>query len=414
MSFKDDVFWGLAPTDNSEFLWVSHQSSSRVFRIRQPLSSTPVVDIVLGQVNGTDTDCNRGAPQISGATPNTLCLPTALSLDNSGNLWVADHLAEAGGNRRELVFNKSLFPTTNTTTIFAPNASRIFSNVGIWGPIFTPDGKMIVGFDPWDGFNPRNGRFVAVYNNPDTMTSFSTPDMYFNDYYSTPYALAMDSEHNVYISDLNRGRLLIYKDPLNYLKVTPTGGISPTPTPIIQSITPTSAPTLSPSLTKTPTPLPTNTPFPPTPTPTSTPINYVRIPYSLDELTGGSTINQWKNTLIYIKQNMNLNQLGFYNTGPSAKYEVRNSDRTGTIGTLVSSGNFRSTPNSANYYYQETNINFSNKKYYLIRVYPTTGTYYLGSTSKSYAALSFLKRSNGASKAQTTGSFQWRLRFTLK
>jgi len=157
-------------------------------------------------------------------------------------------------------------------------------------------------------------------------------------------------------------------------------------------------------------PTPTNPP----PTPTPVPVNYVRLPYSLSELSSGTTVNQWKGTLIYIKKNMNLNQIGFYNTGASAKYEVRNSESGGSIGTLVSSGNFKSTANSSGYYYQDTNINLSSGRYYLIRVYPTTGRYYYGSTSTYYSELSFLRRGNGTSKAATTGAFQLRLRFTLR
>jgi len=260
LTFVDDTFWGLHPTDNSEFLWVSQPSASRVFRIRSPLSATPVVDVILGQSNGSDKLCNRGQPSMSGATANSLCYPSSLSVDNLGNLWVSDHVTEAGGNRRLLVFNKALFPTTNTTPIFAPNASKIFANIGVWGPVFESDGKMIVGFDPWDGFNPRHGRFLAVYNSPQTLTSLSTPDAYFNDYYSTPYAVAIDDQHNVYSTDLNRGRLLIYKNPLGYAVTQPTNSpVPPTSTP-----TPSNSPLATPTPTRTPTPTVTLSPTPST------------------------------------------------------------------------------------------------------------------------------------------------------
>jgi len=156
----------------------------------------------------------------------------------------------------------------------------------------------------------------------------------------------------------------------------------------------------------------TPTPAPPTPTPA--PTNYVRIPYSSIELSSGTTVNQWKNTLIYIKKNMNLNQVGFYNTGSGASYEIRTSNSGGSFGSVVNSGSLNSSPNSSGYYYRDISTNLNAGTYYVVRVYPTTGRYYYGSVSVSYSELSFLRRGNGSSQPTTTGSFQLRLRFTLR
>ncbi len=306
----DNVFWGVQPTDNSEFLWASQAGASRVFRIRDPLSNNPVVDVILGQLNGTDVQCNRGGAPVTGATDSTLCLPTALSFDNSNNLYVSDNLTEAGGNRRLLVFNNSLFPTSNPSVIYAPSASKVFSSVAVWGPAFESNGAMIVGFDPWYWGNPRGGRFVGVYNNPNSLTSLANPDMYFNDFSSTAFSLTVDNEHNVYIGDLNRGRVHVYKNPLNIGAVTPTSAASPTPTPTIPVVSPTPTPTKVPNPTATNTPIPTVIPSP-TPTTNAGPITFSNIT-SFNILSAQASIS-WKTSqpgttqVVYGTSSSNLN-----------------------------------------------------------------------------------------------------------
>lgn len=150
---------GLAPTSNSEFLWVSHTTTHRVFRIRDPLTN-PVVDVVLGQKNYADQYCNQdpnhpantnawysvsgaGYPY-PGAGTDTLCYPGAVTLDKEGNLFVSDHSLEIAGNKRLLAFSKDLFPTDNTEVIYAPSATKIFHNVATFEPAFDSQNRMVI------------------------------------------------------------------------------------------------------------------------------------------------------------------------------------------------------------------------------------------------------------------------------
>ena len=330
LSYFDNVSWGIQPTTNSEFLWVSQARGNRVYRIRDPLSAAPVVDVILGQINGTDVLCNRGGAEVSGATPSTLCYPTSLSFDNSNNLYVSDHLTEVQGNRRLLVFNASLFPTSNPSVIYAPDASKIFTSVATWGPVFETDGTMIVGFDPWYYWdNPRSGRFVAVYNNPASLTSLANPDMFLNDFYSTPFSLAIDGNHNLYAGDLNRGRVLVYKNPLNIgiASTTPTTVATPTLTltPTKPPATPTPTPTriITPTLTNTP--VPTRIPSP-TPTPSTGPITFSNI--SVFNITTSKASISWNTSkpgttrVVYGTSSNNLNVLTPENTTLSTSHLV--------------------------------------------------------------------------------------------
>ncbi|MFL5734881.1 MAG: hypothetical protein ACJ78Q_17125 [Chloroflexia bacterium] len=215
-------FWGIAPTDNSEFLWVSHSSTNRVFRVRDPLSN-PVVDVILGQPDIGSTACNRGGSPRVGMTSGTLCLPGSVSLDRQGNLYVSDHSLEIQGNMRLLVFSKNLFPAYPSRVIFAPDATKIFPNIATWEPAFDSQNHMVVGYNPYWTPNPGDhGRFPGIYNDP--LSSSTAPDGFLNDYYSMAISATFDDDDNLYIGDGDRSRVLIYERP------TINGSAPPPPT----------------------------------------------------------------------------------------------------------------------------------------------------------------------------------------
>ena len=237
------IYFGLVPMDDGNFLWVSEQGASRVFRIRDPLTN-PVVDIILGQTDALETQCNQGGAK----STNTLCSPGSLSLDKLGNLYVSDHSLETAGNARLMVFNRDLLPADNTSVIYAPAASKIFDGIATWESAFDSTNRMVVGFNPYfpnsslDSSHP-GGWFPGVYNDPLTFNpvSASNADSYLNDYYSQAFAATFDDLDNLYVSDLNRARVLIYKNPFNITHTptpttiptsTPTAAPTPTPTPV--------------------------------------------------------------------------------------------------------------------------------------------------------------------------------------
>jgi hypothetical protein len=114
--------FGTFPAGN--YLWVSQPNVNRVFRVRGPLTSSPVVDVILGQTSTSGASCNRGGP----ADLTTLCNPGALSVDRKGNLWVSDHFIELEGNFRLLMFAASTFPAAPTSVVYAPAATKEFPN----------------------------------------------------------------------------------------------------------------------------------------------------------------------------------------------------------------------------------------------------------------------------------------------
>ncbi len=264
--------FGLAPSDGGRFLWLSDTDNHRVLRIRDPLSA-PVVDVILGQVDATGTRCNRRADLrahqasdrsvFQNVTMDMLCFPGALSLDRYGNLYVSDHALEFDGNHRLLVFPAERLPLDNSTALFGIRASKAFEQHGgrgqrlavsdyeprttigtdrgtlaasTWEPAFDSANRMVVGYNMY-----RGGRFAGVYEDP--LGGRTQPDAYLRDLWSMAYSATFDDNDNLYMADINRGRVLVYKNPFG--NPTPPGGsTSPQPAPLpeypvtIQSVDP--------------------------------------------------------------------------------------------------------------------------------------------------------------------------------
>ncbi len=231
---------GVAPVNRGEFLWLSDTDNHRVIRIRDPLND-PMVDVILGQDDASGSECNQGRP--SGAALDELCYPGALAIDRFGNLFVSDHALEVNGNFRLLVFSPESTPVTNTGTIFAPPAAKVFkrSAVGVtdlwadpwefgavmrkhertfwaaatWEPAFDSTNRMVVGYNAY--VSPR---FVGVYDEP--LGPDELPSSFLYDFGSMPYTATFDDNDNLYVGDINRGRVLVYFNPFNNPPAPPT------------------------------------------------------------------------------------------------------------------------------------------------------------------------------------------------
>jgi sugar lactone lactonase YvrE len=237
-SSPDTLLHGIAPTPDGNYLWISQPSISRVFRVRGPLTASPVVDVVLGQQNLTGTSCNRGGTK----DLTTLCNPGAISVDKKGNLWVSDHFIELTGNFRLLMFAASTFPANPSSVVYAPAATKEFPNgnplltysMATFEPAFDSTNRMVVGFNPYS-INPNNNgigpqRYVQYFNNPTAVNpqnpsdpAYAIPTGLLEDYYGWPVAATFDSSNNLYVYDANRGRVNIYSTPFSSALVSAHG-----------------------------------------------------------------------------------------------------------------------------------------------------------------------------------------------
>ena len=75
-------------------------------------------------------------------------------------------------------------------------------------PAFDSRNQMVVGFNMYVG-----GRFVGVYDDP--LGPSTEPTAYLNDLASMPVAATFDEHDNLYVVDHNRGRVLVYWNPLD-------------------------------------------------------------------------------------------------------------------------------------------------------------------------------------------------------
>lgn len=207
------AFTGIAVSDAGE-LWLGHSETNRVFRLRNPLTA-PLVDVILGQQSSAGTDCNRTG-NLSDATADSLCLPGHVSFDRLGNLFVSDHSLEIQGNQRLLEFPKNLIPSGNATVIYAPAAAKIFPDSATWQPAFDSHNHMVVGYNPYGlSPNPLGGWFPGIYGDP--LSGPTTPDAYLLDYHSMAYSAVFDENDNLYVTDLDRSRVLYYDKPTAFL-----------------------------------------------------------------------------------------------------------------------------------------------------------------------------------------------------
>lgn len=231
---------GIAPmtVDGKEFLWIAQPFQHRVLRLRSPLGPDPRVDMVLGQlglneINDADTKCNRypglkkdefSAAPVASSDPNylnVLCAPYNLSVDPSGDLYVSDHISEGIGNKRMMIFGTSntvMFPTANTSVMYAPNAFKVFPQQTFEAAFYKQQAdhklRMVVGYDSYGNDPP----YMGIYDNP-SVSGDTTPvcthpgesDCYLNDHMLNAAAATFDSLGNLYVADVNRAKVFVYK-----------------------------------------------------------------------------------------------------------------------------------------------------------------------------------------------------------
>jgi hypothetical protein len=188
-----------------------------VLEYNTPLTNGTVADRVFGQGGSfTSDDCNKG-----GISASSLCRPLAVSVDQNGNVYIADT-----GNERVLEYNSPLSSDTVADLVFGQGGS-FTSDVCNKGGISasTLCSPFDVTVDQHDNVyivDTGNER-VLEYNTP--LSSDTVADLVFgqgdsfttNDHnkggrsarsLSDPAAVALDDQGNVYIADNGNNRVL--------------------------------------------------------------------------------------------------------------------------------------------------------------------------------------------------------------
>ena len=217
--------YGLA-LDQKGNLYVADHANNRVLEYDSPLTTDLIADRVFGQTGNFSTgDCNKEV--ISAAT---LCGPTAVGLDDSGNLYIADT-----GNHRvlgyatplatdtiaDLVFGQdNSFTSNSLTACFSggtTSASLCFPTATVadaLGNVFIADyhSSRVLEYDsPWttdtvaDRVYGQGGDFTSRGCNSSGLNAGSL---------CYPRQLGMDNAGNLYVGDTSNHRVLRLDSPL--------------------------------------------------------------------------------------------------------------------------------------------------------------------------------------------------------
>jgi NHL repeat len=236
-------------------LFVADLENARVLEFNQPLATLnpatgagdTTADRVFGQGNSGTSFTTAACASSAGNPPlnaTDMCLPFGISLDDMGNLFVADAL-----NNRVLEYNQPLA---------AHNAASGAGDV-------TAD--LVLGQGP-SGADFADS--VCADSAPGDPAPSATA-------MCQPKGVALDSIGNLYVADETNNRVLRFDDPVvPFTGATPTA--SATATGSTPTVTPTATATASPTVTATQSASPTVTATPsltatatPTPTATATP-----------------------------------------------------------------------------------------------------------------------------------------------
>ncbi len=247
VSWANSVF-SVAPDIDStgrNYVWISDTMNNRVFRVRNPLTN-PQVDIILGQPDAVSNAINYIDATHYGSMQNasaaSLYGPGNVELDKNGNLYVSDFTLESYGNWRLLRYDFATIQNNSATTpLFHIPASAVFARNGDFNtgyglcdvppapelnacgpfePAFTTDNSTMVLGTMYIG-----SQFPKIFINPAASPLVDgEASAYIKDFGSAYFCSTFDSQNNLYIGDLNRGRVLVYWQPVATPIPTPTPG----------------------------------------------------------------------------------------------------------------------------------------------------------------------------------------------
>ncbi|MGA8792471.1 hypothetical protein [Candidatus Binatus sp.] len=155
-------------------LYVADESNSRVLGWKNVTAFTngAPADLVIGQPDFLSVACNTG-----GTSGSSLCYPYGITVDASGNLYVADYV-----NSRVLEYTTPFAGCDNSFPCVGASANMVFGQGG--SPISTGCNSDTEGGNP------------------------TANDLCY------PYGVAVDAAGNLYVADASNNRVLEYNAPL--------------------------------------------------------------------------------------------------------------------------------------------------------------------------------------------------------
>lgn len=161
---------GIVVDPATDTAWLADTDNARIMRILNVSQSTRQVDVVLGQNDINSTTCYRGAGQ-SSPSRNGFCIPSQITFDRLGNLYVVEAVWESGG--RAVEFDKASLPPIPSPQLFYPTGGPLPARVYTKGSFTTSDCNPDQVNQPCSpisvSFEPNTNRMIMMvdgYDNP--------------------------------------------------------------------------------------------------------------------------------------------------------------------------------------------------------------------------------------------------------
>lgn len=206
-TFASDIY--ASPDD--KYLWLSFPNQNRVARVIVPenFQGDYKIDVIIGgptipqNTSVWHEACPPNLPQP--------CAPGSVTKDRYGNVVVSDYFLENEGTGDIFFFKDKLFPFDSKLKVKSISDSfKKFTSVHGWQPIFGPNNEMIIGTA---AFFDGSLRFPIIYKDP-TKTAKLQKIGQLNENYTQAFSGTFDSTGNLLMTDMNRGRVLVYLNPL--------------------------------------------------------------------------------------------------------------------------------------------------------------------------------------------------------
>lgn len=233
---KNLIPQGIYADPQGRYLWLSFAYSKRAVRVQIPASGADyVIDAIIGadsSIPDADGTWHRAC-----LDPNDLCAPGSVVEDKNGHLFISDYYLENEGTGRLLRFDKTLLPQ-NPGTLINLDVSRTAQNIPDvygWQMAFDSKNNLVLGSA---AYTAREGRLYYYKDIVAANAVTLPPENQFKDHYTQSFDTTFDDQDNLYVADMNRGRIMIYKTPIDQLLNPPPTPAPTPPPPDIDTVSP--------------------------------------------------------------------------------------------------------------------------------------------------------------------------------